>query len=1303
MARTIRLFSVLLLIIFSSTAYGQAGAITGRVLDDKKQPVIGAVVEVTEGNIKKGGAVTDYDGNYVIKPIDGGRYDVKISYTGYSAKLIQGVLVSAGHETDVNAELAEDVKKLNEVTVVAYKAPLINVNNPNATNIKTAEQIEKMPTRDTRDIAASAPGVYQSSRGADLNISGARSNANVYIIDGVVVQGTQGINLSQGDVDQVEVMTSGISAKYGDASGGIINITTKGPASKLSGDVLAQHSIDGYNNNFVSFNLSGPLFKKAQKDGSKKPVLGFTVGGDFYYDNNRSPSYLPTYVAKPGVESNLQKNPLHIITDGSTGLPIYKYSTEYITMDSLNAVKSPSNHKTIEGRAHAKLDYQLAENINLQAGGNFDYVAADQFSTTYAMFASSAIPTLYTLTGRGYLRFTQRFGKPTGENANSIISNAYYQVQADYQVENRHQEDPNFKTNIFDYAYIGKFNQQYSKIYLQGNTDSFSTARIAQFADSAHGFKYGQVRTIVGTTLFTNYNPSGVTYERSELNPVLANYTTQYYNSLSPNLLAGGQSLPYDIATMQAAGALANGDLPNYTYQTYANVGEAQTYYYRVNNQQYSLSVNASFDLQLGKTKHAIEFGLYYQQRKSSIFEAISNLNGQGTRSIWDLMRQLTNSHITIDKSNPIFVKNGQQYTFDQVFGQGKYNPSPSDTILYNYYANTIANNQAAGKGDSGTQSTFDRNLRLKLGLNPDGTDWINVDNYGPNTYSLSMFKADELLNSGNSYVYYYGFNYDGSAQTGNVNFNDFWTAKDKNGNYTRPLAPFQPNYTAGYILDNFRFKDIHFNVGVRIERYDANTSVLKDPYTFYPAYSVGEQPGSLNLVNNGVHPSNIGSDYTIYVNDNTSSSPAIVGYRSGDNWYDPTGKLIEDPNVLKNYSGGRDPQPYLKFPNEKINDASFTPGESFVKYTPQVNILPRISFSFPITDVALFYAHYDIYAQRPDDGYSFATPKDYFFLQSNSNTVVDNPNLKPAKTFDYEVGFQQKLTERSAITISGFYKERKDMIEFRPYLFAWPTTYYTYGNRDFSSTKGLTLKYDLRRMNHFTANISYTLQFAEGTGSTPTSTNGGNGNQVSPYGLLQNFIEAGLPNLRYVTALSYDSRHIISANFDYRFAEGEGPLVNGKHVFQNMGLNVVTTARSGEPYTRYVESDEITHTVIGGVNGSRLPWHYNVDLKLDKDFALDFNKKHADAQTGIKPKRPLYLNVFVIAQNVFNIKDILHVYGYTGRPDDNGYLTSPQGIANIANQTFAPSYTNMYSISHNPGSNYNAPRVVSIGAQLNF
>ena len=124
----------------------------------------------------------------------------------------------------------------------------------------------------------------------------------------------------------------------------------------------------------------------------------------------------------------------------------------------------------------------------------------------------------------------------------------------------------------------------------------------------------------------------------------------------------------------------------------------------------------------------------------------------------------------------------------------------------------------------------FAKNIRTKLGKG--AGEFIDVDSYDPSTFSVSMFDASNLINnlnpSGLAYTYF-GYTYDGKKSNQNVTMEDFL----KNP-LTRPVGAFRPIYTAGYIQDKFTFKDIVFNLGVRVDRFDANQQVLKYKYSLY-------------------------------------------------------------------------------------------------------------------------------------------------------------------------------------------------------------------------------------------------------------------------------------------------------------------------------------------------------------------------------------------------------------------------------------------------------------------------------------
>ena len=117
----------------------------------------------------------------------------------------------------------------------------------------------------------------------------------------------------------------------------------------------------------------------------------------------------------------------------------------------------------------------------------------------------------------------------------------------------------------------------------------------------------------------------------------------------------------------------------------------------------------------------------------------------------------------------------------------------------------------------------------------------LNVDNLSPDFLNIKMFAPDDLLGTtgvGSQYVTYRGYDAYGNVLTTQPSFNDFFTQKDANGNYTRLIPAYRPIYTDAYISDRFFFKDLAFNVGVRIDRFDANQEELIDPYSLYPIHN---------------------------------------------------------------------------------------------------------------------------------------------------------------------------------------------------------------------------------------------------------------------------------------------------------------------------------------------------------------------------------------------------------------------------------------------------------------------------------
>ena len=91
-----KIFTSVLFLLIVSFTFGQTGEIQGKVTDSNTGegiPFANIVLDLN-GN-QKGGSQTDFNGNYSIKPITPGAYDVKVTYVGYQPSTTTGVIVSA--------------------------------------------------------------------------------------------------------------------------------------------------------------------------------------------------------------------------------------------------------------------------------------------------------------------------------------------------------------------------------------------------------------------------------------------------------------------------------------------------------------------------------------------------------------------------------------------------------------------------------------------------------------------------------------------------------------------------------------------------------------------------------------------------------------------------------------------------------------------------------------------------------------------------------------------------------------------------------------------------------------------------------------------------------------------------------------------------------------------------------------------------------------------------------------------------------------------------------------------------------
>lgn len=1204
---------VLLLAVSTTFAQTRPGSIKGTVKEKRTgDPIPFATVVIKDRDVAIATGTTDIDGKYSISPVDAGTYNLECQTMGFATYKLNGITVYSGKAKVVDFDMTEESIMITEVVVTAPEKLL---ETGKTSDIVGAEDIKNLPYRDIGQIVGTTAGVLQQEGTGGFSVRGARTSTNVIFIDGVKVRGD--LNLPRDAILQTEVITGGMPAQYGDVTGGVISTTTKGPAPYYFGsaELLSSSMFDNYHYNLGALTLGGPLIKNKQG----RSLLGFLLASEFQYDGDGGPRSLPTYKVGSEKLAELQAAP---IVAASSGFGVLN-AADFLTVDDLVTQNYRENVASTAVRTSGNLKIVTSEKTTLTIGGRYNLRRGRSGSRFNELMNYDNNAEYLREDWSTYVRFQQRFGNPS-DTSNGLIRNAFYTIQLDFTRNRGWNRDARHKENYFNYGHVGKFNTTYVPLYVLGS-DTITDPNDPNYGKVMDAYVQAVNQSV------------GVDFTPSEHNPILANYTSTFFDLVDNGSIFNTSRSLEDI---RAGGGLLNGDGPSSIYGLWGNVGSVQSGYSKFLNDQFRLTASSTFEIK----DHALIVGVEYEQR----FDRAWSL---GTSGLWTLMRLLQNDAIReLDLNNPIAA-----YDNNGVF---------QDTLSYPRLF------------DADKPRTFDRNLRETLGLDPNGTDWLDIDSYDPSTFSLDMFSANELLNIGSSqYVSYYGYDYLGNLQSGRPSLNDFF-ATDAQGNSKRNVGAFEPIYMAGYIQDQFTYEDLFFNIGVRVDRFDANQPVLRDPFVLYPTYTVGDL-GSTALAGAEV-PEGMPETAVVYVDDQENPT-SIVGYRNGFTWYQANGDIEANPKNIADISGGI--KPYLKQPGVEQQKLAVTADESFKDYDPQVIVSPRISFQFPISDEAEFFAHYDILVQRPDPGLNRMNPITYLQLENGDNgSFLANPDLKPQRTTDYEIGFRQKLNDNSALKISAFYREMRDMMQTLSMTEAYPITYIAYGNLDFGTVKGYTIAYDLRRTGNVRLNANYTLQFADGTGSGANSG--------------ANIARSGQPNLRYILPLSYDSRHQVVMNLDYRYGGGQaynGPVWFGTKFFENAGINVVMNANSGTPYTRrsiaYGLTDAAT-PITGNINGSRLPWSFRVDATANKTWNVD--------------KGP-FSNVEVYLQmlNVLNTQNILGVYAFTGSPNDDGYLSSPQGQNAIQFQTNAQSYADLYNISlANPGL-YSLPRRLRLGIRF--
>ncbi len=260
----------------------------------------------------------------------------------------------------------------------------------------------------------------------------------------------------------------------------------------------------------------------------------------------------------------------------------------------------------------------------------------------------------------------------------------------------------------------------------------------------------------------------------------------------------------------------------------------------------------------------------------------------------------------------------------------------------------------------------------------------------------------------------------------------------------------------------------------------------------------------------------------------------------------------------------------------------------------------------------------------------------------------------------------------------TAYYKDVKDLVEITN-IPSFPNNFSSYRNRDFATIKGMDLGFTMRPISHVSANVSYSLSYAVGTGSVSQTQ--------------RNIAWTASQPPKQTAPLDFDQRHKISLNLDWSLGKGEGPIFGGLHALENTGINLLYNIASGTPFTPTRLYNEVTLAAVASTPSSPLnsrygPWTNQLDIKATRGFSL----------------AGLGLEAYAWVLNAFDSRNPINVYTSSGSPFTTNWLESEEGRSFIQTaQANGKDGAAIYSLAENNPNLYATPRSVRFGLRASF
>jgi hypothetical protein len=238
MVKFINRIGVLVFIVcVAASANGQTGTLSGKVNDEQTgEEIVGANILIVGTRL---GATTDIDGKYQVRNLPFGTYSVRISYVGYTTKVVSDVVIKSDEMLILNAGIAPVTVLAEEVTVTAQRvlatesALLSERKKANAIGDGlSAEQIKRAPDATSGDALKRVTGLSIVDN-KFVYIRGITDRYNNTTLNGSAVTSTESDKkgfsfdmLPSNLIENTIVVKSATPDLPGDFTGGLVQLNT---------------------------------------------------------------------------------------------------------------------------------------------------------------------------------------------------------------------------------------------------------------------------------------------------------------------------------------------------------------------------------------------------------------------------------------------------------------------------------------------------------------------------------------------------------------------------------------------------------------------------------------------------------------------------------------------------------------------------------------------------------------------------------------------------------------------------------------------------------------------------------------------------------------------------------------------------------------------------------------------------------------------------------------------------------------------------------------------------------------------